>query len=474
MAKTAILAILAAMAMGATEGPAAAEITVDCSKGIGEIRPLHGGNLGPLAYGETIDLTAYHKDLGIPYTRLHDCNWPAGNVADMHAVFPNPAADPERPESYDFRRTDDYIAAIVKAGSGIVYRLGESIEHTKRKFYVHPPADRERWAAACVGIIRHYNEGWAGGFKHNISYWEIWNEPENRPAMWSGTDDDYFRLYGAAAKAIKARWPELKVGGPAAGYSGEVTGDTLKPAPLVAGLAAYCKREDVPLDFFSWHLYTDDPAAVAARARAVRRWLDSSGFAKTESHLNEWNYLPANDWGPMLSKDGPKRQAWFEAVGGPAGAAFTAAVLLGFQDLPIDVGNHYTTTAGPFGLFNEYGVPRKSFYAVKAFRTLLDTPLRVEAGGGEPGRLAVVAGLSRARTEAGVLISNYRAAGEKFDLAVKGLPWDGPSVYEVLVVDAGHELEKVQDAAPAAGAIRISLDLKAPSVCLVKIRKAGQ
>src|SRR5262245_10791984 len=77
-------------------------------------------------------------------------------------------------------------------------------------------------------IIRHYNEGWAGGAHHGIRYWEIWNEPENRPSMWSGSDQDYFRLYRIAARAIKKHNPQLKVGGPAVGYSGELRSGTFR------------------------------------------------------------------------------------------------------------------------------------------------------------------------------------------------------------------------------------------------------
>jgi xylan 1,4-beta-xylosidase len=88
------------------------------------------------------------------------------------------------------------------------------------KHHVHPPKDVERWAETCMGIIRHYNEGWAHGTRHGIQYWEIWNEPENRPAMWSGSDADYFRLYAATVTRIKASFPALKVGGPFRGCSG--------------------------------------------------------------------------------------------------------------------------------------------------------------------------------------------------------------------------------------------------------------
>jgi hypothetical protein len=53
------------------------------------------------------------------------------------------------------------------------YRLGQNIEHTARNYFAHKPADFDRWAAICLGIIRHYNEGWAHGFRHGIRYFEV-------------------------------------------------------------------------------------------------------------------------------------------------------------------------------------------------------------------------------------------------------------------------------------------------------------
>jgi hypothetical protein len=463
---------LAAMAAWPADGRAAAEIAVDFAQAAGEIRPLHGGNGGPADGSGLLDLSASWRELAIPCTRLHDCLYPDPNVVDMHAVFPDPKADPERPESYDFARTDAYLGAIVKAGAQIVYRLGESIEHTKRKYRVHPPADPARWAAACLGVIRHYNEGWANGFHFNIRYWEIWNEPENRPAMWTGTDEDYFRLYTVTAKAIKARYPDLAVGGPSAGWSGPVEGERLRPTPFAAGLLAACQREGAPVDFFSWHIYTNDPAAVAARARATRRWLDESGFAKSESHLNEWNYLPSNDWRPMmLEGQGKDREAWYAAIGGAPGAAFTACVLVALQDCPVDVANYYTADFQDFGLFTRHGVPKKTFYAFKAFKALLDTPMRVEARGGESGRLAVAAGMARDKASATILVSNLRSAQDKIALAVKNLPWPGPIVYEVFILDAARDLEKVRGAAMPAGDLALSEDLKAPGLCLIRLHR---
>ena len=463
----------AAVVMGLAAGLAsAAEVRVDCARPAGTIRPLHGVNDGPVTFNELTDLSAYYRELGVPYARLHDCHWPNPDVVDIHAVFPDFRADPGLPASYRFTRTDDYIQSIVATGSKIVYRLGESIEHTRRKYHVAPPADAQKWAAVCIGIIRHYNEGWADGFRHGIRYWEIWNEPENRPAMWTGTDADYYRLYATAAKAIKARFPDVLVGGPSVGYGGKVTGTTLEPTPFLAGFLRLCREESVPLDFFSWHRYTANPYAFHEQACAVRRLLDENGFAKTESHLNEWNYLPGDDWQPMLlGGQGLVREKFFDEMGGAPGAAFVACALLFLQDSPVDVANFYRGDTGGFGLFNEHGTPKKVFYAMKAFRALLDTPRRVEARGSVAGRLAVVAGVNAAGTEVTVLVSRYRSDDEPLDLAVEHLPWDGPTLCEVFLLDASRNLERVSSETRPAKAFRLSHPLPAPSVLLLKLSR---
>ncbi len=282
-----VWALLAGLFVALSPRAAAVVLTADFSVPAGRIRPLHGINKGPLVPGGLIDVVQEHRELVVPFTRLHDCGWPNPYVVDHHAVFPNPEADPTRPESYDFRLTDEYLAAVRRTGAEPIYRLGESIEHTTVKRHVHPPADPEKWAAVCLGIIRHYNEGWANGFHYGIRHWEIWNEPENRPAMWSGTDEDYLRLYRTAARAIKREFPSLKVGGPALGASGQFVRGEFVPTEFAIKFLTMCRADQVPLNFFSWHCYTADPAELTARARAIRRLLDGHGFTDTESHLNE-------------------------------------------------------------------------------------------------------------------------------------------------------------------------------------------
>jgi hypothetical protein len=315
-----------------------------------------------------IDLTEQQRALHVPFTRLHDCQWPYPDVVDVHAVFPNPDADPERAENYAFALTDEYVAATLKTGAQIIYRLGESIEHGTVKRYVHPPRDPQKWAAICRGIIRHYNNGWANGFHYGIQYWEIWNEPENRPAMWTGNDAQYFELYRVASREIRREFPQLKIGGPAVGYSGKFTNGHFEASPFLRVFLERCRRDRLPFDFFSWHCYTADPNELVERARAIRTLIDSYGFANTEIHLTEWNYLPGNSWdGAMKSAKPDARQRYYEEMSGPRGAAFIAQSLIELEDAPIDVCALFHGELGAFGLFNEYGVPTANYYAMRAF-----------------------------------------------------------------------------------------------------------
>ena len=460
----ALLTVLGSWAVGASE------LTVDFSRTNGLIRPLHGVNLGPLCYRGMVDLSSYHRELNLPLTRLHDVVWVNYDAVDISTLFRDFRNDPAQPASYDFAATDDYLAAIVQAGSPILYRLGESIEHTPRKYRVHPPKDLAKWAEICCGIIRHYNEGWAGGPRYNIRYWEIWNEPENQPAMWTGTDDQYFELYELTAKTIKQRWPELKVGGPSLGFTGEFAGEEFRAGEFLLRFLRHCHDHHVPLDFFSWHRYAKDPADSTRRARAIRQLLDAHGFQTTESHFNEWNYLPDEDWRPMMqSGQGRLREQWSSEMGGPKSAAFVAWTLISLQDAPVDMANFYTAEIQMFGMFTLSGVPRKTFYAFRAFRTLLDTPWRVSTPACEPGQVALCAGLNAKGSRAAILLSNFDTAGTAPDLALRGLPWSGPTAFELHVVNAEHDFQLTRSGVVRSNGVVALPELTPASVALLKL-----
>ncbi|MED2974262.1 hypothetical protein P4361_18695 [Fictibacillus sp. B-59209] len=408
-----------------------ADININLKPDGRRIKPVHGVNNGPVCYGALIDVTDYYKKLEVPMVRLHDPNWPHPREVDIHTIFPDFNKDPSDPASYDFSKTDEYIQTVLNTGASIVYRLGESIEHTEKKYYVHPPKDYVQWAEICIGVIRHYNEGWADGFHYGIEYWEIWNEPDYGTRMWSGTDEDYYQFYEVVSVKIKERFPHVKVGGYAAAVA---TSDFFE------GFLVWCEKKKLPLDFFSWHIYTDDPLKVQEHAIHVRKQLDAHGYKQSEVFLNEWNFFDG-DWETIWLKGSErKRKELFTKGKGTIGSSFSLAVLLLLQDCPIDMANYYDAqpTALFCGLFDAHGLPQKTYYAFEAFSELSRHPLRIKTDiapsvsglyccGGQDGDGNTV-----------ILISNYNGERREYSIDFNG---GANHSIQVLAVDEIHNLE---------------------------------
>lgn len=298
-----------------------ANLNVNFSKTIGKIKPMHAVGQPPFKSGfNKIDFTPMQilKDANIPFSRLHDVGGAFGSnrYVDIPNIFRNFDADVNDPASYDFAFTDELIKALIEYGIEPYFRLGVSIENQSfiKAYHIHPPKDYDKWARICEHIIRHYNEGWANGYNFNIKYWEIWNEPENRSEphlnqMWTGTPEEFYRLYDVTAKHLKNCFGDkIKVGGYAAcgfygifanpekyGLSIEKRSDELYHEPkqeyrlnFFYGFLDYITEHKSPIDFFSWHTYADVDV-INIEADFVDKVLNEYGLGNIETHLNEWN-----------------------------------------------------------------------------------------------------------------------------------------------------------------------------------------
>ncbi len=140
---------------------------------------------------------------------------------------------------------------------------------------VSPPKDWDRWANLVRDLASHLMQRY--GREEVVSRWafEVWNEP-NLEVFWSGTPEEYFRLYDVSARAIKSVHPDLRVGGPssaAAGWIGELLG--------------HLEGSDVPLDFLSTHVYGNVPLDL-------RPVLASYGRAGAPIWWTEWGTTPTH------------------------------------------------------------------------------------------------------------------------------------------------------------------------------------
>jgi hypothetical protein len=434
---------------------------IDFAQTPGTVKLFNSVNKAPIR--NTLRVPKSFGALEVPLVRLHDCPFDTHGVVDFHYLFPCFHADPDDPAAYCFAKTDDYIRAILDAGSGVYFRLGESIEHSPNKYFVHPPRDFNKWARVCVNIIRHYRRGWADGFEWPIEYWEIWNEPDLGPRCWTGTPEQYHELYAVAAKAIKESHPDVKVGGPA--------GCSPFDRGFLEPFLSNCVREGAPLDFFSWHRYSNDPGELARAAGAAAQLLAEYGLAETENHCNEWNYFPdKRHWAEINDPDMTEAAAKvFEEIGGAKGAAFDAASIVLAQDSPLDLAMFYTGDSTRFGIYRD-GVPRKNYFVLLAMKAFRKASGRAGVAGQDESRgLALLAGASPDGSRASMLLSNYAHEAQCVRLRLRNAPWPAPTALKVRLLDERRSLECVRDETSWVGDEILVRGIEAPSVCLITI-----
>jgi hypothetical protein len=328
-----------------------------------------------------------------------------------------------------------------------------------------PPA--ELMARVALQTVQHYS----ALFPDRIAYVEIWNEPDGTdPLMWCGTPAEFYALYNATASTIKARFPGLRVGGPAVARPSS-------PA-FGMGFVDYVIASGAPLDFFSWHSYGTraggNAAGVAAAVAAVRAALDSAGLAAVEQHISEWN----TDASPA----GTQRDT-------PLAAAYVAAALAGMATGGASVALFYPGCAGvgaaSWGLFQDSGGGaalslRPETHAFRAAgQTLRDTPwpLAVPTA---PVDAAVLAGAAAPPSPGGlaanvsiVVATQAAAAYNALALTVTGLPPLASFVLATEVVDAGFAGAPVAARAAAAsradGTLSVSLAVAPPAVIRIQL-----
>lgn len=382
------------------------------------LKPVNGVNNGPFCLDGVVDLTPEFRAARFADVRTHDCNYPARDVCDISAVFPRFDADPQDPASYDFARTDHYLRTIREVGCSITYRLGYTIDHHPVKRYCHPPADFQKFAQICLGIARHYNEGWAGGFHDWVARWEVWNEPDNSPGpqspCWTGTLEQFVDLYEIIARTLKRHNPKWQVGGPGAGG--------VFSTPILELMMKRLPASGAPLDFYSWHTYENRPQEVLRLATHIRQTLDKAGFTAAQCVLNEWHSGPNLEWDVIMRmRNPPRRLAKAQEMNGTAAASYTAAALIVMQDGPVDLANYYTADIMfTFGMFDQYGAALPPYHAFTCFAELLDTPTQVAVERGDvPDTTYALA----TRDEAGnlaVMLVNDTPRPTRVELAVAG------------------------------------------------------
>jgi len=243
---------------------------------------------------------------------------------------------------------------------------------------VSPPKDYKLWDAMITAFGQHLVERYG---IEEVSRWsfEVWNEPNLD--FWAGNPKQptYFELYDHTARALKAANPRIRVGGPSTAQAG-----------WVGEFLAHCKKNGVPVDFASTHVYANDTAPdvfhtqeVIPRdkmvCRAVRKVHDeiaASPFPAVPLYFSEYNASYANE--PDVT-DSVYMGPWLATTISQCDGLVQSMSYWSFSDVFEEQGVVRTPFYGGFGLLAEDSIPKPAFNVFALLHQLGDRRLKVDS-----------------------------------------------------------------------------------------------
>lgn len=299
-----------------------------------------------------------------------------------------------------------------------------------------PPRDLGRWEDLVGAFTRHCVDRY-GVEAVRQWYFEVWNEPNI--SFWAGTQEEYWALYDAAARAVKSVDAQLRVGGPASAG-----------AVWVREMLEHCAEADSPIDFVSYHGYPTDEGYVVAgepmtfkgvgfwreAAERNRRVVRESAFPEAEIHVTEWNSSPSS------------RDFTHDTTYGAAyvcqGISEIAGLVDSFSywtvsDLFQEQGYPFSEFHGGFGLLTVHGVRKPTWHAFDLLHRLGEERVAANVTGAAEG-----AGAIATRTATGVQVIAWHFAQPPVadprteDLTVELPLPDGEYRLTEHVIDAEH------------------------------------
>jgi len=352
---------------------------------------------------------------------------------------------------------------------------------------VSPPRDWDRWAALIRELTAHLVErygldqirGWA---------FEVWNEA-NLEVFWSGTRDEYMRLYDVSVRAVRAVDARLVVGGPASAAG-----------KWVDELLTHCRTSGSPIDFVSTHTYGNAPLDL--RPIAARH-----GYPGLPQWWTEWG-AHASHFNPV--HDSPWSAAYLVRGMASAMGRTEALAYWTISDHFEELGRPPRLLHGGFGLLAVGNLRKPRWWGLWMLEQLLgervDTTVDGDGAGDmvqaigsreADGRVTIVAwngtvDVTKAQGESildrsvsltlvGLTRSRYRLRHRRldethsnlvraWDEVGKGAEWPTDAQWdELLARDELADLDPPRDVEVAGGRVELSFELPMPSVSLIEL-----
>jgi xylan 1,4-beta-xylosidase len=316
------------------------------------------------------------KECDFKYIRMH------GLLTDDMGVYKE---DPKGNPEYNFQYIDllyDYILSIgMKPFVELGFMPAALASGDKTIFWwkgnITPPKDYEKWGELIRNLTLHFTERY-GADEVKQWYFEVWNEPNLKDMFWSGTQEEYFKLYRYTVQAIKSVNKQYRIGGPATAG-----------AAWVPEMINFCSQNSLPLDFISTHTYgvkqgyldefgntgtilDQNKWSVSGDILNSRRQIASSPMPNLELHYTEWSssYTPSD---PI--HDSYHQAAYVLEKIKQVGNAPTSMSYWVFTDIFEEAGPRFTPFHGGFGLLNYQCINKPAFYSYSYLNKLGETEL---------------------------------------------------------------------------------------------------
>ncbi len=421
----------------------AQEIKVNCSRSAGRLKGLHRHFCGgPALLANPQKLKPFLEQIDASILRV----WLLGQPDYFTGTT---LEDARNPEKYNFARFVQPVVLAERLGLELFPTVATVPASLSRAGEVRgPPVDLDVFAEVIRHVVLHLTQGWADGHHFKIRYWDIWNEPDMSDVarfgagFYTGTKEDYFKLYEAVSRAIKSLDP------PSEGWEYKVGGAALARLDWAEDFLKYCDENELSLDFFSFHSYQNDPKAIEAIVLKADEILHRfPRYEGAELILNEWNMQLDFSLLKPEAKNHSKNMLDLISdprFSSPEGAIHMAHTLILLERSPLSMGGHFNladsgrTHMGviacpdvPFPpappekrreLRNAPYRPKMKFHALRMFKILGDTPKLFDAEiHGE--NIEALTGMSEDGSRVGILIVHWGDKEGTIDLAVHALPW---------------------------------------------------
>ena len=311
------------------------------------------------------------RDCGFRYIRFH------GLLSDDMGVYKE---DKAGNAIYNWQYVDELFDYLLSIDVKPFVELGfmpDAMASGKQTIFwwkgnITPPKDYDKWNNLIKNLVAHWSERYG---KNEVAKWyfEVWNEPNLKDAFFSGTQQDYFKLYQETAKSIKSVSPTYRVGGPA------TAGNAWIPETI-----NFCVQTKTPIDFISTHDYgvkqgfldeTGSAGTVLNPNKNVvpedmarsRQQISTSALPKLELHYTEWSssYTPSD---PI--HDSYHEAAYILNTIKRAGKVVNSLSYWTFTDIFEEAGPRMTPFHGGFGLLNYQDIKKPAYYAFQYLNKL--------------------------------------------------------------------------------------------------------